>query len=252
MTFEEILLNVNVECKDDGVRFTETERLEAIERLLEDSAFELIHRSGLHLLYAHKEHDGLGETKTLISSHVDCVYSKCWTKPWNEDGWIGTFDNSATNTAVVMAMRENSLPKDTLVAFTGDEEKDSRGAIEVMKLLGGMAVVPERVLVTDVTNVGFDDEADFSIENDRGIDIFTGYNIGSAVMESGYACAFRHFAEPDESWDYSDGIEGEFDPTPCLSLCLPVGGELHSDDGVRLRRSSVMPYVEMLCAIAKI
>ncbi|MFQ9022476.1 MAG: hypothetical protein ACLR6J_16980 [Parabacteroides merdae] len=54
--------------------------------------------------------------------------------------WKGTFDNSATNAAVIDLMLRGELDESVLVAFTGDEEKDSAGAIEIMQMLAGWNV----------------------------------------------------------------------------------------------------------------
>ena len=51
-------------------------------------------------------------------------------------------------------------------------------------------------------------------------------------------------ALPDESWDYADyGI-------PSLTLCVPVGGELHGDAGVMLRKESALEYCNVLSMLA--
>ena len=54
----------------------------------------------------------------------------------------------------------------------------------------------------------------------------------------------KHNALPDESWDYADyGI-------PSLTLCVPVGGELHGDAGVLLRKESATEYCNVLSLLA--
>lgn len=56
--------------------------------------------------------------------------------------------------------------------------------------------------------------------------------------------AFRHDAEPDESWDYA--VYG----IPCFTLCAPVGGNLHGDEGVLLRKESAAEYCKVLVLLA--
>ena len=46
-----------------------------------------------------------------------------------------------------------------------------------MQMLGRMECLVGKALVLDVTNEGWEDEAAFSIENDHGFDIITGYHI---------------------------------------------------------------------------
>ena len=47
--------------------------------------------------------------RTLVSSHVDCVYKNCFAKDEDELCWKGTFDNSATNAAVIDLMLRGEL-----------------------------------------------------------------------------------------------------------------------------------------------
>ena len=147
-------------------------------------------------------------------------------------------------------MLRGELDESVLVAFTGDEEKDSAGAIEIMQMLGRMECLVGKALVLDVTNEGWEDEAAFSIENDHGFDIITGYHIVELLQASGTSCVFVHEAEPDETWEYSKGSSSDLPGIPCLSLCLPVCGNMHGDDGVLLRKSSVIPYEDILRNLA--
>lgn len=48
----------------------------------------------------------------------------------------------------------------------------------------------------------------------------------------------------DESWEY-DGLG-----VRCFSLCIPVKGEMHSDEGVLARISGLKKYIEILCLLA--
>ena len=240
--FFDILTAVTVDCKDNGERFTVTDRVAVIEQLLENTAYKLIFRRPLALLYA-KRQLREGDRVLLISSHIDCVYGRCFC---NDEGDClrGTFDNSFTNAAVLWNMLHNDLPDNVVVAFTGDEERDSRGALQVVEALGEMGVEVSIALVQDVTNVGWESGALFTIENDLGIDILTGYNIISSLEKYGGRFAFKHNALPDESWDYADyGI-------PSITLCVPVGGELHGDAGVLLRKESATEYCNVLSLLA--
>ena len=47
-------------------------------------------------------------------------------------------------------------------------------------------------------------------------------------------------AMPDETWEYDEmGV-------PCFSLCVPVKGDMHSGEGVLMRKESFGRYVEAL------
>ena len=240
----ELLKAVTVDCKDDGTQFIVSDRIEVIERLLEDTPYTLIAREPLALLFAKKKPRRNGKT-LLISSHIDCVHGKCFCDD-EGDCFRGTFDNSFGNAAVLWCMINGTLPENTMVAFTGDEEKDSGGAVQALLALGKIGCNVSSAIVQDVTNVGWDSGALFTVENDSGFDLMQAYNLVSSLEPYSGKFAFRHDAEPDESWDYAEyGI-------PCLALCAPVGGNLHGDEGVMLRKESAVVYCDALANLANL
>ena len=242
--FFDILTAVTVDCKDNGERFTVTDRVAVIESLLENSEYKLIARRPLALLYA-KRQLREGDRVLLISSHIDCVYGRCFCN--DEDECMrGTFDNSFGNAAVLWNMVHDRLSDNLVVAFTGNEESDSKGAVQAVVALGQMGCEVAAALVLDVTNEGWESGALFTLENDLGIDILTGYNIISSLEKYDGRFAFKHNALPDESWDYADyGI-------PSISLCVPVDGELHGDAGVLLRKNAALDYCNVLPLLASL
>ena len=242
--FFSLLRAVTVDCRDNGEAFTVTDRVAVIEHVLGKTDYKLIARQPLVLLYAKRElHEG--DRVLLISSHIDCVFSNCFCSD-NGDCMCGTFDNSFTNAALLWNMLNNTLPDNVVVAFTGDEERDSHGAVQAVVALGQSGCEVSAALVLDVTNEGWENGALFTLENDLGVDILTGYNNISSLEKYDGSFAFKHNALPDESWDYADyGI-------PSLSLCVPVGGELHGDAGVLLRKESVLEYCRVLPLLASI
>ena len=242
--FFDILQTVTVDCKDNGECFTVTDRVAAIEQMLEQTDYKLIGRQPLALLYSKREVRE-GDRVLLISSHIDCVYGNCFCND-EDDCMRGTFDNSFTNAALLWNMLQDRLPDNVVVAFTGDEEKDSQGAVQTVVALGQMGCEVATALVLDVTNEGWERGALFTLENDLGIDILTGYSIISSLEQYGGRFAFKHNALPDESWDYADyGI-------PSITLCVPVGGELHGDAGVLLRKESALEYSKVLAMLASL
>ena len=242
--FFDILTTVTVDCKDNGERFTVTDRVAVIERMLQNSDYKLISRRPLALLYA-KRQVCEGDRVLLISSHIDCVYGSCFCTD-EGDNMRGTFDNSFTNAALLHNMVQGRLPDNVVVAFTGNEESDSKGAVQAVVALGQMGCEVAAALVLDVTNEGWESGALFTLENDLGIDILTGYNIISSLEKYEGRFAFKHNALPDESWDYADyGI-------PSITLCVPVGGELHGDAGVLLRKNAALEYCNVLPLLASL
>ena len=88
--FFDILQAVTVDCKDNGECFTVTDRVAVIEQILENSAYRLICRQPLALLYSNRELYE-GDRVLLISSHIDCVYPRCFCAD-EGDCLRGTFD----------------------------------------------------------------------------------------------------------------------------------------------------------------
>lgn len=239
--FTSLLHTLTVNSKDDGERFTDFTRVDAIKSLLADSDYQLVKEGKLFLLYA--KGPIAGKEIVLISSHIDCVYDRCFCEEVDEEHFKGTFDNSLTNAAVIFNMRYGLFDDNVVVAFTGDEEKDSGGCLELIGHLINQSECKVRfALVTDVTNEGWEAECPFSIENDLGIDLFTAHHIVETLAPFQYN--FVHDAEPDESWDY-DGVG-----MPCLTLCVPVAGDMHSDEGTLVRKKGLPTYCQALRLLA--
>ena len=242
--FVELVKAVTVDCKDDGNGFSVCDRVEVIERLLAGTAYKLVAREPLALLYAKRDLSE-GDSVVLVSAHVDCLYGSYFC---NDEGEFlrGTFDNSLGNAAVLSLMLEDRLPDNVVVAFTGDEERDSQGAVQTVLALGRMQCEIKFALVLDVTNTGWESGAPFALENDLGVDMVTAHRIMNAVEAVGAEYAFKHDAEPDESWDYNDyGI-------PSLSVCAVVNGFLHGDEGVVVRKSSLEFYQKALIVVLNV
>lgn len=121
--------------RDDQKHFTQTDRLDRIKEYLKESEYEIMEEKPLAVLYKKKD-VVLPEKVVLLSSHVDCFEEiKEGRFESVEDYYAGTFDNAATNAAVVIAMLENELSENVIVAFTGDEEEGCKGAKKVSKYL---------------------------------------------------------------------------------------------------------------------
>lgn len=257
-----ILKRVTCMCRDDGKRFTDTLRLDEINQVLSGSVYRLAEQQGLFRLFAKRPLEEIKGPVVLVSSHVDCEedINECFCKELDDVYLKGTFDNAATNAAVLSVMLEGSLPDNVLVAFTGDEEKDSLGAIKTVEYLRSRKLSIGLAVVLDVTNMGWDEEADFTVENNFWRE-GQGKRIIGKAKELGYKWRFvpedlddvpayvpselvaTDEAEADESWDYD-----ELD-VPCFSFCLPVYGKMHSDEGVLARKESLPRYCSALSAI---
>ena len=243
-SFFELLKIVTVDCKDDGKQFVVDDRLSVIEQVLEKSPYNIVSREPLALICA-KKNLGSGDNVVLLSSHVDCLHSSSFCT--DESEFLrGTFDNSFTNAVLLWAMINDILPENTVVAFTGNEESDSLGATQVVLAMGRKQCNISFAVTLDVTNVGWNEESFFTIENDACIDILSAHKIVSSFDEYSGKYSFEHNAEPDESWLYSDyGI-------PSFSFCIPASGDLHDDSGVLLRKKNIHSFVQMLLKLTKV
>ena len=245
MEFETLLKKLTcADCKDDGEKFTVSSRLDVISDLLAESEWNLIAKGNLCHIYSRCELQADQEI-VLISSHVDCVYSRLFLER-EGDMFRGTFDNALTNAAVVEMMLSGRLPENVVVAFTGDEEVHSFGAKEVVKYLSEIGCYVRFIVVTDVTNVGWEHGLSFTIENDLNIDLLTAHNIIEHMKKYAGAYGFVHEAMPDESWIYDEY------KLPCLTLCHPVGGDMHSDEGALARLSSFPIYCDALVSLCQL
>ena len=254
-----ILKKISVLNRDNGFRFTDTRRLEAIASLLKESDYKRIEAEGLFHMYSRKPLAEINEPVVLVSSHVDCEYhiTECFATFEDENNLRGTFDNSITNAAIVYLMLQGNLPDNVLVAFTGDEEEDSRGALDVSRFIKKNKKDIINIFVLDVTEEGWENGADFTVEND-----FWDEDIGEKIIKialgTGYDWNFipaevddipdyvpwerviRVEAYEDESWDYDE------EDIPCFSFCLPTKGEMHCNDGILARADSFKRYSEVL------
>ena len=256
--FNYILTKINVLNYDNGKKFTRTDRLDNICELLWNSSYRRINANGLFHLYSKVPLSELPDEIVVISSHVDCQrqITKCFSKDYDDDLMQGTFDNSLTNAMTVSLMLEDALAMNVVVAFTGDEEEDSTGAADVAAFFRNLHK-KIKVIVLDVTDMGWREGCAFTIENNFWSDT-TGKVVSRLSAETGYPWRFvpsdpyeipayipnkyviGQEAEPDESWEYDEH------KVECFSLCIPTKGEMHSDDGVLVRKDSLAPYMKIL------
>lgn len=256
--FNHLLTQINVLNYDNGKKFTRTDRLDTICELLWNSSYRRINANGLFHLYSKVPLSELPDELIVISSHVDCQrqITKCFSKDYDDDLMQGTFDNSLTNAMTVSLMLEDALAMNVVVAFTGDEEEDSTGAADVAAFFRNLHK-KIKVIVLDVTDMGWREGCAFTIENNFWSDT-TGKVVSRLSAETGYPWRFvpsdpyeipayipeRYVigqeAEPDESWEYDEH------KVECFSLCIPTKGEMHSDDGVLVRKDSLAPYMKIL------
>jgi len=259
----DLLKSVNVLNRDNGQSFTCDDRLNTISGLLWNSRYRRINSQGLFHMYAKLPLSSLPKEVVVVSTHVDCQLNitGCFTEIVDEDIARGTFDNSLTNAAIVSLMLADTLPENVVVAFTGDEEVNCRGAKDVVRFLD-KAGIRASFVVLDVTDMGWTENCSFTVENNfwddktaklvaqEALAINKPWRFVPENVTEIPACIPKQFvifeeAEPDETWDYDElGRK-------CFSLCIPVRGEMHSDEGVLVRIHAIYDYIDCLSRVLR-
>lgn len=105
--------------RDNGLRFTVTDREDAIHELLATTGYRLLNQDGLFHLYGLCPLHKLNSPVWVVVSHIDCVsdITECFVEELPNGLMRGTFDNMLTNAAVLTLMLRGELPKNVLVAF---------------------------------------------------------------------------------------------------------------------------------------
>ncbi len=246
-----MLERIAVRGVDDGERFTDTARVDAIADCLKESRWRLYYDGKLAKVYAHGDFNPV-KPVVVVSSHVDMVAKRCYADCAGQT-WKGSFDNLITNAIAVACMRNGLFSPNTLVAFTGDEEADDGfgGADEVAELIDRRDLDVKIVAVTDVTYEGWKNGKSFTIENvfpedDEKTRRAMVAELKSAVADVDADPCVIEDGDPDEAWEYD-----EFE-LPCCTVCMPCAGDMHSEEGVEIRSAAIGPYSQALAAIAEI
>ena len=249
--------HVNVASYDNGKRFIDTTRLDAIEEILRraDSPWRQQASEPLFRLYG-RAGSTASNHPVVISSHADSNFERHSHRLIEDTGeLVGTFDNSITNAVLLQLLLNDQLPAEVLVAFTGDEEEDSKGATDLIRYLEDQGRVPKVVMVLDVTdNSSYG--CPFTIENwfpkgNRGLPQ------GDAAFRDFLVRAFdgpiptvhHHEAMADESWQYEEEAVHVF------SLCIPTApGKpglnhsdwMHDEYGVRVKSDLIPQFANAI------
>jgi hypothetical protein len=245
-SIKQIVKRIACRGDDDGERFTDTARVDAIAECLKNSQWQIFHDGELAKIYAHQKFDATRPV-VVVSSHVDMVAEQCYAI-CDGEFWKGSFDNLITNAVVVSCMIENVFDGNVLVAFTGDEEEDGGGACEVAEMLSEKGVDVKYVVVTDVTEEGWRQAKALTIENVLPEDDLEAQQEMVAMLKRSVIDIDNNpliivDGEPDEAWEYD-----EFD-LPCCSVCMPCCGDMHSEEGVGIRSSKIGIYANALISL---
>lgn len=268
-SFYSLLEKINCPSADNGKYFTKPMRRIAIYDLLRYSKYKTIKYSGLSLIY--QARDYLLMPTVLISCHIDSLYTFHHFQSFSDSELLGTFDNSILNTLLVDLMLKERLPANAIIAFTGNGEEDSQGAIETIEFLmekhHPIWQRLEMVIVLDITSEGYDSHAftleNYFIEKQPLSDTCLRFNAKKELKQylrkllntySNLLFIKSDKAGADESWDYH-----KYDLN-CFSLCLParphpamekedVDEWMHSDHGIIVKKRSLDEYARALVTL---
>ena len=257
MNLPQLICELTLPCADNGRDFTRTDRIQRIRDLLRSVPYTCLGEKPLAQVWQHPEFDP-ALALVLVSSHIDSLYTK-YHASCDSGILLGTFDNSVTNAVILSLILENRLPQQVLVAFTGDEEDESRGADQVIDILQNAPpnpIHPEMVVVLDITEESYDSHS-FTFEN-----LFRASKESPSVQlrfekKRDLAQFLRDLlapsdpiiikeGEPDESWQYDEH------DLNCFAFCLPcktITGDMHDEDGVHVKESSVHQYANTLAEV---
>ena len=264
-----LLSEISLPSYDNGYVFTETARLDKIKEIAARSPYQTRIDKNRFTLYAKKPLGLIKDRVIVLSTHIDAVkeITRFYTEERDKDTIHGTFDNALTNAAALALMLEGSLPDNVLIAFTADEEMNSSGAIDVVTYLR-KASKGIFAIVLDVTDVGYQD-ALFTVENNFYRS--TRYHKAVKTTLESLPLSYRFVTvEPaylpdyiplsrvernsdggifealcDESWAYDE------ESVECFSLCIPIKGEMHTNNGASCQKKAFQAYKEAISAFAQ-
>lgn len=259
MTLLEILDHINIKCEDDRKGFKDSRKCDRIDRLMKKGGYHRIHDGNLTKIYSKHPPKALaGRSLLLVSSHIDTVYQNFYSKE-GKDVVIGTLDNSITNAALINLALNNHLPSYCVIAFTGNEEKESLGVDETVAYFRSIKAGVSMVISLDVTAVGFRNHG-YTIENyfvrkGEGRIFISKKHLKRyllQVLEKKKVKTIHHVAaDPDDTWQFDEHNLN------CFSFCLPSKGIavhddwMHDDIGVVVRKSSLKEFESGLLILVR-
>ncbi len=269
----QVLRAMQVPCTSTLARNSVWDRTDRLEKILGLAGGYCSKAGDVSLLFSRVPFEELKNFQhiILLSSHADTVPRKQFLSVFERSGLLtGTFDNTATNAALVVLMQENILPDNVVYAFTGDEETGRcAGAVEAIYTLAslgcdlkphgkvhpfaldmtyegyGASVAGKQVSFT-LEGVGPGDEQVVSVAEELASEGNPYLCVPCRYFPEGVSLSHRakHIAMFDEGAAYRELVGRG------CSLCLPCGnGDMHSGKGVDMQASVYVSYVGMLASI---
>lgn len=254
-----ILKTISLPSYDNGYVFTDRTRLNAIITIASQTKYLNCIEKNRFLLFTKKPLGLLPDRLTVISTHIDASKSitDFFAEKYDHETLRGSFDNTLTNAAALSLMMDGELPDNIIFAFTGDEEENGLGALDVVTYLrkAGKGIF---AIVLDVTDCGYG-KVHFTVENDfwrsKCFDDAIRGTLSQCTEPYRFVCSGSaapyyvpssyiernsdggvYEALCDESWAYDE------EAVECFSLCIPVLGAMHSNEGILCKIDSFTPY----------
>jgi len=165
-------------------------------------------------------------------------------------------------TSLIYLMQKEKLPDSVVVAFLKSSDEKKQEIQKLVKLLR-RAKRTFRAIVLDVTNTGWEEKCDFTVENcylgERMYrNLISALHGGSGkwkiIPEDRqmvkrilyYEKYFTENASRRNDCDYYRECE-----VNCFSLCLPVEGEIRKDEGIVIDLHRLGWYMQKLIKLAE-
>lgn len=269
---ERIMEKLAVPCRSDKFGFIQekTQRIDAIRQELVGGKYKEILLPCAQLW----REDYEAPIDVIISAHVDTVkeITKCSSSLSEKGYYKGTYDNQGTASALLVAMLEGKLPKNVLVAFTGEEETGRCvGAKQALEFAKAHKQNPVCIAL-DVTYEGYDEGSLFSIENltsghkkDEDQEFLDeigeiGLSLENETEEPTFRFVRLHKSAIPSNLpkDYQSKDSGWFDEAQsygkqgakALSLCLPFSGNMHGNSGGKVREPVFEGFINAIAGFA--
>lgn len=264
---ELVMSSVAKMCRSNKKGFIDgyTDKLDAIRELLKDSGYYEILLPGVQIWRKNLS----APIDVIVSSHADVVgnITKC-SSELSEDGYYsGTYDNSGTTAASVIAMLEGNVSDNVVFAFTSEEETGRcLGAKQVLEYARNTNNEPVCIAL-DVTYEGYDEGYLYTVENlssghkkNEDVDFLNKVADSMISLETDERqnCIFvrlskhicpttldkKHISNDTGWFDEAQAYVNEY--AKAFSLCLPCEGNMHSNRGVDVRQPVFEGYVNAL------
>lgn len=271
---ENILSQMNrIYRADTSLSISEAlKRRDTIKNLLQNTDYQCMEEHNF-ILFHKKNLCDYKENMRLISANLDVDCKIVEGKKANgtyenvrcgHHFLRGTYDNTIVIAALICLMLKNELPDSAVVAFTLDTERTAQGINQLVRLLK-KSKRNFRAIVLDVTNTGWDEECDYTVENCYlGRTMYRNliYALWSGHDKSDWKIIpeDRQFLKgilyTDDHYTTNESIQNDCNlyrkyGVNCFSFCLPASGTLESVEGVKVRIHSLGWYLYKLIQLAK-